>query len=171
MRLSLVTVRLRGHFLALATLAFGLMVDSLTVGLTDVTGGPSGLVGIPSFSIAGYVFGAPLQMYYLVAALIVVLVRARCTAACARASAARCKSVRTDQTAAAALGVNVARYKLAAVCLSARARLALGQPLRLLFPFPLARHGRHAALVRDDRDAGRGRRGDAGRADPRASRC
>ena len=36
-----------GIILALATLAFGLLVDSLTVGLTDVTGGPSGLVGIP----------------------------------------------------------------------------------------------------------------------------
>ena len=40
--LSLVTIRLRGHFLALATLAFGLMIDSLTVGLTEVTGGPVG---------------------------------------------------------------------------------------------------------------------------------
>jgi ABC-type branched-subunit amino acid transport system permease subunit len=41
--LSAVTMRLRGAYLALATLAFGLLVDSLTVALTDVTGGPSGL--------------------------------------------------------------------------------------------------------------------------------
>src|SRR6185312_1382650 len=47
--LSLITGRLRGLYLALATLAFGLLVDSLTVGLTETTGGPSGLVGIPSF--------------------------------------------------------------------------------------------------------------------------
>lgn len=116
--LSLVTMRLRGHFLALATLAFGLMVDSLTVGLTDVTGGPSGLVGIPSFSLAGYVFAAPLQMYYLIAALIVVLVlvlQGGLRSGFGRAL----KAVRTDETAAAALGVNVARYKLAAVCISA----------------------------------------------------
>ena len=49
--LSLVTIRLRGAYLALATLAFSLLIDSLTVGLVDVTGGPSGLVGIPSFSL------------------------------------------------------------------------------------------------------------------------
>ena len=40
-------MRLRGVYLALATLAFGLLVDSLAVGMMDVTGGPSGLVGIP----------------------------------------------------------------------------------------------------------------------------
>ncbi|MGH6977225.1 MAG: ABC transporter permease, partial [Stellaceae bacterium] len=43
--LSFVTLRLRGHYLALATLAFGLLVDSLTVGMVDTTGGPSGLAG------------------------------------------------------------------------------------------------------------------------------
>ncbi len=50
------------------------MVDSLTVGLTDLTGGPSGLAGIPSFSVGGYSFATPRQMYYLVAGVIVVLV-------------------------------------------------------------------------------------------------
>ncbi len=116
--LSLITTRLRGHFLALATLAFGLMIDSLTVGLTDVTGGPSGLVGIPSFSIGSYVFSSSTQMYYLVAALIIILVvtlQGGLRSGFGRAL----KAVRTDETAAAALGVNVPRYKLAAVCLSA----------------------------------------------------
>jgi branched-chain amino acid transport system permease protein len=116
--LSLVTTRLRGHFLALATLAFGLLVDSLTVGLTDVTGGPSGLVGIPSFSVARYVFSSPVQMYYLVAGLVIaltVILHGGLRSGFGRAL----KAVRTDQTAAAALGVNVPRYKLAAVCIAA----------------------------------------------------
>jgi branched-chain amino acid transport system permease protein len=116
--LSLITTRLRGHFLALATLAFGLMIDSLTVGLTDITGGPSGLVGIPSFAVGSYVFSTPTQMYYLVAGLIIVLVlmlHGGMRSGFGRAL----KAVRTDQTAAAALGVNVPRYKLAAVCISA----------------------------------------------------
>jgi branched-chain amino acid transport system permease protein len=132
--LSLVTTRLRGHFLALATLAFGLMVDSLTVGLTDVTGGPSGLVGIPSFSVAGYVFAAPLQMYYLIAALIVVLclsLHGGMRSGFGRAL----QAVRTDETAAAALGVNVARYKLAAVCLSAALASLSGSLYAFYFHF------------------------------------
>ena len=57
--LSAVTLRLRGLYLALATLAFGLLVDSLTVGLVDITGGPSGLVGIPSFSLGPIEFSSP----------------------------------------------------------------------------------------------------------------
>lgn len=132
--LSLVTARLRGHFLALATLAFGLLVDSLTVGLTDVTGGPSGLVGIPSFSVAGYVFAAPLQMYYLVAALIVVLVvmlHGGLRSGFGRAL----QAVRTDETAARALGVNVARYKLAAVCISAALASLSGSLYAFYFHF------------------------------------
>src|SRR5579871_2026067 len=64
--LSVVTLRLRGHYLALATLAFGLLVDSSAVGFIDITGGPSGLVGIPSFAIGRFTFASPRAMYYLV---------------------------------------------------------------------------------------------------------
>lgn len=116
--LSLVTIRLRGHFLALATLAFGLMINSLTVGLTEVTGGPSGLVGIPSFSLGPYVFGSSLSVYYLVAFLVIVLV-AMLQGGLRSSFGRALKAVRTDETAAAALGVNVPRYKLAAMCLAA----------------------------------------------------
>jgi branched-chain amino acid transport system permease protein len=116
--LSLATMRLRGHYLALATLAFGLMVDSLTVGMTETTGGPSGLVGIPSFAIGSFAFDTALSMYYLVAALLVLLVLALLGAI--RGSFGRAlQAVRTDQTAAAALGVNVPRYKMAAFAISA----------------------------------------------------
>ena len=54
------TLRLRGHYLALATLAFGLLVDSLTVGMTDTTGGPSGLASaFPSFGVRPWAFSTP----------------------------------------------------------------------------------------------------------------
>src|SRR5260370_14523582 len=74
--LSLATMRLRGHYLALATLAFGLVVDSLDVGMMQTTGGPSGLVGIPSLEIGGFSFDSDRSMYYLVVGIIVVLVLA-----------------------------------------------------------------------------------------------
>jgi branched-chain amino acid transport system permease protein len=128
--LSFVTVRLRGTFLALATLAFGLMVDSLTVGLADLTGGPSGLAGIPSFSVGSFSFTTPFQMYYLVAGLIVVLV-AVLHGGMRSGFGRALKSVRTDQTAAAALGVNVPRYKMAAFVISA----ALGSLSGSLYAF------------------------------------
>jgi len=128
--LSFVTLRLRGHYLALATLAFGLLVDSLTVGMVDTTGGPSGLAGIPAFGVGSIAVATPVQMYYLVAGIIVVLVLA--LQGGMRSGFGRAlKAVRTDQTAAAALGVNVVRYKLAAFLISA----ALGSLSGSLYAF------------------------------------
>ena len=116
--LSLITSRLRGHYLALATLAFGLLVDSLTVGLSDLTGGPSGLVGIPSFSVGSWSVDDPITMWYLVLAITVLLV-ALLWAGMRSQFGRSLKMVRADQTAAAALGVKVTRIKLAAVVISA----------------------------------------------------
>lgn len=116
--LAAVTLRLRGLYLALATLAFGLLVDSLAVGLTELTGGPSGLVGIPPFSIGGISFETPISMYYLVTTLIVVSIIL--LKGCMESSFGRAlQAIRTDPIAAAALGINVLRYKIAAVAISA----------------------------------------------------
>ena len=128
--LSLVTMRLRGAYLALATLSFGLLVDSLTVGFADITGGPSGLVGIPSFSIGPFVFATPLAMYYLVLALLVLLIVALLGSM--RSSFGRAlQAIRSDQTAAAALGIDVPRHKMAAFAVSA----ALGSLSGSLYAF------------------------------------
>lgn len=111
--LSMVTLRLRGAYLALATLTFGLLVDSLTVGLGDLTGGPSGLVGIPAFRVAGVAFDTPQSLYYLVLGLALVLVLGLMGGM--RSGFGRAlQAIRTDQMAAAALGIDVVRYKMAA---------------------------------------------------------
>lgn len=116
--LALVTMRLRGHYLALATLAFALLVDSLAVGLVDLTGGPSGLVGIPPLNIGHMVFDTPIRMYYLVLAVVALLVLL--LAGGLRSSFGRTlMSVRGDQSAAAALGMPVGRIKVMAMALSA----------------------------------------------------
>ena len=128
--LSAVTMRLRGLYLALATLAFGLLVDSCAVGFIDVTGGPSGLVGIPSFAVGAYEFDTPVSMYYLVLSIIVallLLLRGAIRAAFGRSL----QAIRTDQMAAAALGVNVVRTKIVAMAISA----ALGALSGCLYAF------------------------------------
>ena len=73
------------------------------------------------------------------------------------------KAIRTDQTAAAALGINVVRYKLAAFAISAALASLVRQPLCVLLPFSVARNGQHVALAGDDHDAGHRRRRNAGR--------
>lgn len=116
--LSVVTLRLRGLYLALGTLAFGLLVESCVVGFDSITGGPSGLVGIPAFSVAGFEFDTPGRMLLLasgVAAVLAGLVSGVIASPYGRAM----QAVRTDQLAAAALGIPVVRVKLAAFTFSA----------------------------------------------------
>ncbi len=116
--LAAVTLRLRGLYMALATLAFGLLIDSCAIGFDDITGGPSGMVGIPDFSIAGLEFGTPLRMYFLVLGLVVLILIS--VAGAMRSGFGRAlQAIRTDPLAAAALGVNVVGCKMAAFGMSA----------------------------------------------------
>jgi branched-chain amino acid transport system permease protein len=132
--LSAVTMRLRGAYLALATLAFGLLMDSLTVGLVNVTGGPSGLVGIPAFALGPFVFAAPRAMYYFTLAVIVILVAALSGAI--RSDFGRVlQAIRADPTAAEALGIKVPRYKMAAFAISALLASLSGSLLAFDFHF------------------------------------
>ena len=88
--LSLTTMRLRGVYLAMATLAFGLLVDSFD-GWHD--GHDRGRLGAGRHSVVlgrAVLFCSPLSMYYLVLTLAIVLVLLL-PGACDRASAARCR--------------------------------------------------------------------------------
>lgn len=132
--LAAITVRLRGIYLALATLAFGLLVDSLAIGLSDLTGGPSGMTGIPHFSIGAYTFSDPRANYYLiwgVAIAIFVLLLGILRSDFGRSL----RALRTDQTAALALGIDVPRYKLYAVLIAAACASIAGSLYAFDFQF------------------------------------
>ncbi|MFN2460382.1 MAG: ABC transporter permease [Candidatus Velthaea sp.] len=132
--LSAITVRLRGIYMALATLAFGLLVDSLAVGLGNVTGGPSGLTGIPHFAIGAYTFADPRANYYLVWGVAVAVFAL--LANLLRSDFGRAlRAIRTDQTAALALGIPVARYKLYAFLISAACASFAGSLYAYYFQF------------------------------------
>ena len=132
--LSMVTLRLRGLYLALATLAFGLLIDSCAIGFLDITGGPSGLVGIPSFAIGALTFATPRAMYYLVLALDVIILLG--LAGAMRSSFGRAlKAIRSDQMAAAALGINTVRTKLLAFMISVTLASLAGSLYAFFFNF------------------------------------
>lgn len=57
--------RLRGHHLAMATLAFGIIIHVATVELRGLTGGQDGLSGIPALSLFGYVINTDAAMFPL----------------------------------------------------------------------------------------------------------
>lgn len=131
--LAAATARLRGLYMALATLAFGLLVDSLTVGVASITGGPSGLVGVPPFSLGGWVFRGT-SLYYLVWVVVAALFA---VAFCLTQGdyGRSLQAIRGDQTAARALGIPVTRYKTFALLISAAYASIAGSLYAFTFNF------------------------------------
>lgn len=115
--LSFASGRVRGMYLAVLTLAFGIFVEALGNGL-QITGGPSGLIGIPSFTIAGISFASNVHFYYLIWGLVgVALVVLANLVRTGRGRAWRV--LHLDQTGAQALGVDLRRAKMQAFVVAA----------------------------------------------------
>src|SRR5574337_346213 len=110
--------RLRGHFLAMATLGWGIIVYIVFNELREVTGGPSGLTGIPNLSVFGLPLDTDVRYYYLVWAFTLGVIFLSRNIVDSRVGRAL-RAIHGSESAAAALGVNTARYKLAVFTLSA----------------------------------------------------
>ena len=112
------TLRLSGHTLAMATLGFNLIVHHLFVQWDPVTGGPSGLTGIPPFGAFGLtVQGEAAHFYLLWGTALVALTLA---VNFVRSGVGRgLAALAEDETAAAAMGVDVRRGKIAVFTISA----------------------------------------------------
>ena len=112
------TLRLKGHYLAMATLAIGLIIYEVAVEWQSVTNGYMGISGIPPFAIG------PLEIDSDRAQLLFLSIVAAC---CLLASwmlrhsrfGRALVALSGSEDAARALGINVARYKLAAFVISA----------------------------------------------------
>jgi branched-chain amino acid transport system permease protein len=104
--LGLPVLRLRGVFLAMATLAFGEVVRIAAVNL-DITGGAEGLTGIPNVTKTWMIYLALAGAAYFMA----VLRRSRMGWALV--------SMREDETAAACLGIHITYYKVVAFTMGA----------------------------------------------------
>jgi branched-chain amino acid transport system permease protein len=110
-------VRLRGLYLAIATLAFGIGVERAIYHFKDLTGGPYGLaVGAPT--IFGYAFDSPTKLYYLVLVIVVLSVLFLSNVVNSRPGR-MLVAMRDSQLAASCMGINVARLKVLAFAVSA----------------------------------------------------
>jgi branched-chain amino acid transport system permease protein len=112
------TLRLKGHYLAMATLAIGLIVYEVAVQWQSVTQGYTGISGIPPLGIGSWEAAsdrAQLLMLSIVTALCMSSAWLIRNSRFGRALVALSGS----EDAARALGVDVARYKLAAFVVSA----------------------------------------------------
>lgn len=119
-------LRLRGHYLAVATLGLTVIVQVSILNLVDFTRGALGLSGIPTYANLWWIFG----LAVLTICLVYRLVHSRFGRAL--------RAVRDDTIAAQMSGVNVARTRLIAFTISAFfagvAGGLLGHLLRILTP-------------------------------------
>lgn len=115
---GLPALKLSGHYLAMATLGFNIVIYTILVQWDTVTGGPSGFAGIPYLSIGSVVFDNEVRFHYLVwtfAVLSLLLCLNLVRSGVGRGLAALAE----DETAAAALGVDTRRAKVKVFILSA----------------------------------------------------
>ncbi len=70
---GLPALRLKGHYLAMATLGFGIIIDICFKEMASLTGGPSGLVGIPMLKFLNFTFDTSISYYYLVWSIFILL--------------------------------------------------------------------------------------------------
>jgi branched-chain amino acid transport system permease protein len=111
------TLRLKGHYLAMGTLGFGLIVYIVLNEATAVTGGPSGLTGIPKLAVLGRVVSSDQAYYYVVWATVLLLFVLAQNLVRSRVGRAL-RAIHTSETAAAVLGVDTERFKIGVFILS-----------------------------------------------------
>ncbi len=111
-------LKLSGHYLAMATLGFNIVVFTIMVQWDDVTGGPSGFAEIPNLSIMNWVIDDDTKFHYLiwsVALFCVVICLNLVKSSVGRGLAA----LAVDETAAGSLGVDTKISKIKVFILSA----------------------------------------------------
>lgn len=122
--LGLFTIRLGGHYLAIATFAFQEIVvlvmrnwDSVTKGTAGITGvpgpAPLSLPGLPTIT-----FASELSYYYLVLVVLVIVVALTWRMQSSQLGL-ELLAIREDETAARAVGVRALRLKIFAFTVSA----------------------------------------------------
>jgi branched-chain amino acid transport system permease protein len=115
-------LRLRGHYLAMATLGFGLIVAKMLLG-SSITGAADGIHGVPALNlIAGLTVtgnrAARVQNYYLACGMVLLLLFLLQNLVHSRVGRAL-QAIHDRENAANAMGIDTAAYKLQVFVLSA----------------------------------------------------
>ena len=103
--------RLSGLLLAMATLGFGIILYYVLVNWSSVTGGPSGLTGIPPLSIGSFRFDTDARVLRLVWGALLLLLGLVGNVIDSRVGRAL-RAIHGSESAAAAAGIDTARLKL-----------------------------------------------------------
>jgi len=115
---GLPSLKLRGHYLAMATLAFGIIVFIIFNEEVELTGGPDGMSGIPGLSLFGFAFDSMERYYYLVWFFVFTSFIFTVNVIQSRSGRAL-RAIHSSQEASMAMGVDVSRYKIGVFVYSA----------------------------------------------------
>jgi branched-chain amino acid transport system permease protein len=111
-------LKLKGHYLAMATLGLGIIIYIVFNEAVGVTGGPSGLSGIPNLSIGGITFDNDLKNYYLIWTFALVSMGLSLNLVHSRIGRAL-RAIHDSEVAARVMGVNARLLKVQIFALSA----------------------------------------------------
>ncbi len=105
------SLKLKGHYLAMATLAFGIIIYIIFNEEIEWTGGPDGMSGIPGLSLFGFGFDSVVSYFYLVWGFVVAAFIF--TINIIQSGAGRAlRAIHSSEPAASAMGVDISRFKL-----------------------------------------------------------
>jgi branched-chain amino acid transport system permease protein len=112
------SLKLRGHYLVMATLGFSIIVNIFMVELDKITGGPSGFPGIPPLSIGRLTFDNDYKNFYLIWTFTFFSILVSLNLVNSRVGRAL-KAIHGSEVAANTLGVDTDKYKTKVFVLSA----------------------------------------------------
>ena len=115
--LGIPTLKLRAYYLAMATIGFGEIVQLVLIHWEPVTGGTSGLRGVPGVSIAGHVISGNLEHYYFLLAWCALALGLALRVRASKLGRAMI-ALRDSEIAAEVAGVDTVRIKMLAFAMS-----------------------------------------------------
>jgi branched-chain amino acid transport system permease protein len=115
--LGIPILRLRGFYIAMATLAFGVVVSEVILQWSSLTGGDDGL-SVPRAVIFGFVFDSHKKLFYLILAITVLMIISAINLVRTRVGRAFV-AIRESEIASQTMGINLAQYKTIAFAISA----------------------------------------------------
>lgn len=111
-------LKLKGHYLAMATLGFGIIVYIIFNEAVELTGGPSGFPGIPNLEVGSVTFDSDLKNYYLIWGIALVTILLSVNLVNSRIGRGL-RAIHDSEVAARVMGVNVRLLKVQVFALSA----------------------------------------------------
>lgn len=112
------TLKLKGHYLAMATLGVNEIIYILLVQLKGLTNGTDGITGIPSLSIGGLDLGGPKAYHLLAWGVALLMLRFALNLSRSRVGRSL-RALRSSEPAAESLGVDTSYRKLQVFMLAA----------------------------------------------------